>query len=62
MSGRGVISIGAYCKPVTYTVQLRGELTIWVHDVTDDPRSRQALADALRRAAEMIEEDLATQE
>lgn len=62
MGGAGVVSIGAYRKPVEYTVRLRqgyeGELTIWVDDVADDPRSRQAVADALRRAADLIEEGL----
>ncbi len=59
-SGRGVVSIAAYRKPVTYTVRLRqgyeGELAVWVEGVADDPRSRQAVAEALRRAADMVEQ------
>lgn len=61
MTGRGVVSLAARRKPVTYTVRLRqgweGELAVWVTGVVDDARSRQAVADALRRAADMIEED-----
>ena len=57
--GCGVISIGAYRKPVTYTVRIRqgyeGELAVWVQDIADDPRSRKAAAEAMRRAADMIE-------
>ena len=60
VGGRGVVSIGAYRRPVTYKVTLRqdyqGGLAVWVDDVADDPRSRKAVADALRRASDMIEE------
>lgn len=59
MGGVGVVNIGAYRKPVTYSVELRqdyqGGLAVWVRDVADDPRSRRAVADALRRAASMID-------
>ncbi len=60
--GRGVVSIAEYRKPVTYTVRLiqdwEGGLAVWVDGVDDDPRSRKAIADALRRAADMIEESV----
>jgi hypothetical protein len=46
-------------KPVVYTVRLRqgydGSLTVHVEDVADDRRSRAAVADALRQAADLIE-------
>ena len=62
MGGLGVLSIGAYRTPVTYNVQLRqdyeGGLAVWVRDVADDPRSRRAVADALRRAASMIDDSV----
>jgi hypothetical protein len=62
MGGIGVISLASRRPAVTYTVRLRqgwdGELALWVQDVADDTRSCQAVADALRRAADMIEEDL----
>ena len=55
-----VISLAGRRDPVTYTVRLRqdyeGGLAVWVEGVTDDPRSRGAVADALRRAAAMIED------
>ncbi len=64
--GCGVISIGAYRKPVTYTVRLRqgyeGELAVWVQDIADDSRSRKAAADAMRRAADMIEASIEGEE
>ena len=54
-----VVSLGSRRAPVTYTVRLRqdyeGGLTVWVEGVADDERSREAVADALRRAADMIE-------
>jgi hypothetical protein len=47
---------------VFYTVRLRqgwdGSLSVYVEDVQDDPRSRQAVADALRAAADLIEHGL----
>lgn len=59
MPGAGVVSINALRKPVTYTIRLRqgweGELAVWVQDIADDERSRKAAADAMRRAADMIE-------
>ena len=55
-----VVSLGSRRDPVTYTVRLRqdyeGGLAVWVEGVADDPRSRQAVAEALRRAAAMIED------
>lgn len=57
-----VINLGARRPLVHYTVRLtqdyEGYLSVLVDDVQDDPRSRQAVADALKRAAEMIEGDL----
>jgi hypothetical protein len=55
-----VIDLGDRRAPVTYTVRLRhgydGSLAVWVENVADDPRSRHAVAYALRRAADMVEE------
>lgn len=54
-----VVSLASRRQPVTYTVRLRqdyeGGLAVWVEGVADDERSREAVADALRRAADMIE-------
>jgi hypothetical protein len=41
---------------VTLRQDYQGGLAVWVDDVADDPRSRKAVADALRRASDMIEE------
>lgn len=61
MSGE-VVELGDRRPKVCYTVRLTqdyiGGLTVFVEDVADDPRSRQAVADALRKAAELIEERL----
>lgn len=46
---------------VIYTVRLKqshdGSLSVFVEDVADDQRSREAVADAMRRAADMIAGD-----
>jgi hypothetical protein len=51
-----VIDLGKRRPPVTYTVTITHHwddtLEIFVQDVADDERSRAAVADALRRAAE----------
>lgn len=53
-----VIDLSEHRPPVCYTIRLTqhwdGRLEIWVEDVQDDPRSRQAVADALVRAAEQL--------
>lgn len=55
----GVVDLSDYRKPVNYTVRISqgydGSLTVSVEDLQDDPRSRQAVADALRQAATLIE-------
>jgi hypothetical protein len=55
-----VIDLGARRAPVIYTVTMiegyDGSLTIEVHDVQDDPRSRFAVADSLSRASDLIKE------
>jgi hypothetical protein len=47
-------------EPVTYTVRLRqgwdGSLAIWVQDVADTPEDRKRVSDALRRAADRVED------
>lgn len=64
LTGRGVVSLGASRPAITYTVRIRqgweGELAVWVQDVADDKRSRLAIADALRRAAAIIEDNKPT--
>lgn len=60
MSMFGVLSLAAHRKPVCWTVHIRqgweGELAVSVEDIADDPRSRAAAAEALRRAADLIEQ------
>ena len=55
-----VIDLSAKRAPVCYTVHIThlwdGKLEVWVEDVQDDPRSRAAVGDALKRAAEMFNE------
>lgn len=57
-----IIDLGARRPKVHYTVRLTqdydGGLAVLVEDVQDDPRSRQAVADALRTAAQMIEDGI----
>lgn len=53
-----VIDLQARRKPVTYTVTITHHwddtLDVFVADVSDDPRSRAAVGDALRRAANLF--------
>lgn len=62
MTGCGVVSLADRRPAVTYTVRIRhgwdGDLAVWVEDVADDERSRVAVAEALRRAATLIEESV----
>jgi len=57
-----VISLAAKRPLVIYTVSIcqdwEGSLSVSVYDLQDDPRSRQAVADALRRAADAIEDNI----
>jgi len=54
-----IVDLADRRPPVCYTVRLAqhwdGRLHIAVEDVADDERSRKAVADALRRAADGIE-------
>lgn len=54
-----VIDLADKRPPVCYTVRLAqhwdGRLHVSVEDVTDDERTRKAVADALRRAADSME-------
>jgi hypothetical protein len=54
-----VIDLSKRRAPVCYTVRLvhhwDDRLEVSVEDVSDDERSRRSVADALRRAAEMLE-------
>lgn len=56
--GGQVISLAAHRPDVFWHVTMRqgfdGELGVNVHDLQDDPRSRAAAADALRRAARLL--------
>lgn len=56
--GTEVIDLADRRPPVCYTVHLtdhwNGTLELMVDDVSDDERSRLAVADALERAAEML--------
>lgn len=56
-----LIDLADHRPPVCYTVRLAqhwdGRLEIFVEDVSDDERSRKAVADALRRAANHIDSD-----
>lgn len=53
-----VIDLANHRPPVCYTVRLTehwdGRLEIFVEDVADDDRSRRAVADSLRRAADQL--------
>lgn len=55
-----VIDLANKRPPVCYTVHLAqhwdGRLQVTVQDVADDDRSRKAVADALRQAADMLDE------
>ena len=66
MTWEGVISLAARRKPVCYTVRIRqgweGELAVFVEDIADDERSRKAAADAMRRAADLIEGNIADED
>jgi hypothetical protein len=57
-----LIDLADHRPPVCYTIHLTqhwdGRLGIKVEDVADDERSRRAVADALRRAADGIEQQL----
>lgn len=53
-----VIELSDHREPVCYTVRLRqhwnGALEVFVEDISDDLRSRQAVADALALASKML--------
>ena len=53
-----VIKLENHRPPVCYTVRLTqhwdGRLEIFVEDIADDERSKLAIADALRRAADTL--------
>lgn len=55
----GVISLASRRPAVNYTIRIRqgwdGELAVLVEDIARDSRSRKAAADAMRRAADLIE-------
>lgn len=61
----GIVELSDYRLPVNYMVRISqgydGSLTVSVEDLQDDPRSRQAVADALRDAAKLIEDRIAEQ-
>ena len=54
-----IVDLGDRRPPVRYTVHLTqgydGSLAVEVVGTQDDPRSRRAVADALRRSADLIE-------
>jgi hypothetical protein len=54
-----IIDLAKHRPPVCYTVRLvehwDGRLEIFVEDVAGDERSRKAVADSLRRAADRLE-------
>lgn len=54
-----VLELADRRSSVKYTVHLTqgwdGSFSVFVEDVQDDPRSRQAVADALKTAADLIE-------
>jgi hypothetical protein len=56
-----VIELSARRKPVTYTVHIThhwdDSLEVFVEDVSDDPRSRASVADALERAVQMFKDN-----
>ena len=55
-----ILDLGKRRQPVTYTVTITHHwddtLEIFVADVADDPRRREAVADALQRAADTFRE------
>lgn len=59
MSGAKVISLSDRRPPVCYTVRITQHwddtLEVFVEDISSDERSRASAADAMRRAADMIE-------
>lgn len=61
-----VTDLANHRPPVRYRVDLvhhwNDTLEIFVHDVSDDERSRASVADALERAAEMMRQPRATME
>lgn len=50
-----VVHLGERRRPVHYTISIthhwNGTVEAWVHDVSDDQRSRKAVADCLERIA-----------
>lgn len=60
-----VIELSEHREPVCYTVRLRqhwnGALEVFVEDIADDSRSRQAVADALALASKMLDAKTDTQ-
>ena len=61
----GIIDLADHRAPVCYTVRMTqhwdGRLQVFVEDVADDDRSRQAVAKALRSAADLLEQPARTQ-
>ena len=57
-----IVSLASYRQPVTWTIRFtqdyEGGLSILVENVADDPRSRLAVATALRQAADTIDESV----
>lgn len=60
--GSNIVSLSDRRPPITYTVRLRhhydGSMAIWVQDVADTPEDRRKVADALRAAADQIEQSV----
>lgn len=58
MTDDAVITLADHRRAVRYRVDLvhhwDDRLEIFVHDVSDDERSRMSVADALERAAKML--------
>lgn len=54
-----VIKLSGHRPPVCYTVHITqhwdDRLEVWVGDIASDDRSRRSAADAMRRAADLIE-------
>lgn len=58
MTQDNVVSLATKRAPVVYTIRIRHHwddtLEVFVEDVSDDERSKQAVADTLDRAAKMF--------
>lgn len=61
MTGK-IVDLADRRPPVCYTVRVTqswdGGLTVFIEDVADDQRSREAVAHALERAAILVREGL----